>query len=147
MKFGDNLKYYRKLNNYTQTDIGERMGVTKTGVSYWESNKAQPSLDIIEELAKLFNINVSTLLGESKTEYENNVDYPELFLPEHAPLAHRYVLEKRPMGMGGIDLNNISNEQAIAFANLIRQSEKRVDEDAELFIFRAAMQKRYEEGE
>ena len=61
--FGEKLKELRKTKNLTQTDIAKMFNVTDATVSTWEVGKAQPSFDILIELAKYFNVSTDYLLG------------------------------------------------------------------------------------
>ena len=61
--FGERLKELRKEKNLTQTDIAKIFNVTDATVSTWEVGKAQPSFDILMELAKYFNVSTDYLLG------------------------------------------------------------------------------------
>lgn len=48
-----------------QTDLAELLGVTKLTVSNWENGKHEIKADKANEIAKLFNVSVSYLLGYS----------------------------------------------------------------------------------
>lgn len=67
-KFSDVFKKLRIKNKYTQEDIANKFDMTKTGISYWENGKSEPSLEVIEKLAELFNVSIDYLLGNSDTE-------------------------------------------------------------------------------
>ena len=47
--------------------------MTKTGISYWENGKSEPSLEVIEKLAELFNVSIDYLLGNSDTENDYRI--------------------------------------------------------------------------
>ncbi|MCH3961166.1 MAG: helix-turn-helix domain-containing protein [Solobacterium sp.] len=65
-KFGDNFKKLRTSRHLTQEEIADQFNMTKTGISYWENGKTEPSLKMIKEIADYFNVSMSTLMGESK---------------------------------------------------------------------------------
>jgi repressor LexA len=60
--FGEVLRSLRKSRGLTQEQLGERFNITKTGVSYWESGKATPSLEMMEKLADFFDVDLNTLI-------------------------------------------------------------------------------------
>ena len=64
--FGERLARLRKENNLTQSDIADKLNVTSQAVSKWENNLANPDIDALVKLSKLFNITVDELLGEDK---------------------------------------------------------------------------------
>ncbi|MBR3610008.1 MAG: helix-turn-helix transcriptional regulator [Oscillospiraceae bacterium] len=61
----ENIKLYRKQNNFTQEQLAEAMGVSVGAVSKWESGASVPELSLIMELADFFGISVDALLGYS----------------------------------------------------------------------------------
>lgn len=72
-KFSDVFKKLRIKNKYTQEDIANKFDMTKTGISYWENGKSEPSLEVIEKLAELFNVSIDYLLGNSDTENDYGI--------------------------------------------------------------------------
>ncbi len=54
MSLGANIKKYRTQNQLKQEDIAKALGVTRSTVSCYESNKTTPPLKVIEKLTKLF---------------------------------------------------------------------------------------------
>ena len=72
-KFSDVFKKLRIKNKYTQEDIANKFDMTKTGISYWENGKSEPSLEVIEKLSELFNVSIDYLLGNSDTENDYRI--------------------------------------------------------------------------
>lgn len=58
---GLNIAYYRKLNGYTQEGLAEKLDIDRTTVSKIELANAGVSLDIIFDIADLFEIPVEKL--------------------------------------------------------------------------------------
>lgn len=58
---GLNIAYYRKLNGYTQEALAEKLDVDRTTISKIELSTSGVSLDIIFDIADLFNIPVEKL--------------------------------------------------------------------------------------
>ena len=61
--FGTILKKLRIQSNLTQKQLAERIGVTKSVVSYYESQERYPSPDILVKIAKVFHVTTDFLLG------------------------------------------------------------------------------------
>lgn len=61
--FGTILKKLRIQSNLTQKQLAERIGVTKSVVSYYESQERYPSPDILVKIAKVFHVTTDYLLG------------------------------------------------------------------------------------
>ena len=58
----DNIKKYRKLNNMSQDDLAEKLGVSRQSISLWETGQTQPTIDNIVALAKVFSVSADALL-------------------------------------------------------------------------------------
>lgn len=61
--FGERLKQLRQLKNLSQEELGKRLGVSKQTVSNWEIENVTPSLDMFENIARLFDTTPNYLLG------------------------------------------------------------------------------------
>ena len=60
--FGENLKYFRKLNKISQKEFAKRLQSTQQRVSEWECNKVEPSLYNIIKILKVFEITFEELI-------------------------------------------------------------------------------------
>ena len=60
--FGENLKYYRKINNINQNEFAKRLNTTQQRVSEWECNKVEPSLYNIMRILNVFQISFEELI-------------------------------------------------------------------------------------
>ena len=61
----------RKSKNWTQKQLGEKLGVTDRAVSKWETGRSLPDICLIEDICKLFDLQVSELLAGRKIEEED----------------------------------------------------------------------------
>ena len=61
---GDRIKKYRKQNKMTQGDLGKLLGVAFTTVSSWERGANNPLMDNITKMARLWDVNVSDIIGD-----------------------------------------------------------------------------------
>ena len=59
---GEALKLLRIFNGYKSTQLAEKLGLSQSYISELENNKKQPTLDVIDKYAKLFNMKKSTLM-------------------------------------------------------------------------------------
>ena len=64
MSIGSKIRYYRTLAGMTQTELGEKCGVTYMAVSQWENDYAQPRMGAIETMSKLFGVKKSVLIDD-----------------------------------------------------------------------------------
>lgn len=58
---GERIKYYRKQNNWTQAELGRKIGIGKNAVGNYERGFRSPKKDTMFELAKVFDIPVDEL--------------------------------------------------------------------------------------
>lgn len=72
MTLGDKIKLLRKENGLTQSELGNKLGLSKANISKYESNIHEPSIDTLNKLSDLFNVSVDFLLG--RTNVRNNID-------------------------------------------------------------------------
>ena len=66
MDLGNKILEYRKKAGLSQEELGYKLNVTRQSVSLWENNQAQPSLENLIALAKIFNVSISELCGENE---------------------------------------------------------------------------------
>lgn len=72
MEMYDRIKQVRKENNLSQTDFGEKLGVTRSVINNIENNRlARPDqkISLVKLISKEFNVNEEWLLtGEGEKE-------------------------------------------------------------------------------
>lgn len=64
MDFSERLRSLRDRAGLTQAEIADKLGLTSRAVGAWESGRARPRLDKMSQLADLFGVTVSDLMGE-----------------------------------------------------------------------------------
>ena len=75
-----NIMAYRKAHHDTQLGLAEKLNYSDKSVSKWERGEGLPDVFILSQIADLYGITVSNLIGEEKP-------------PEHSdPLHHLFVL-------------------------------------------------------
>lgn len=63
---GMNLKTLRKINNYTQEEVAEKINVSRQSVAKWENNESVHDINSCVELAKLYNVTLDNLVNHSQ---------------------------------------------------------------------------------
>ena len=64
--FQERLAEQRKLNNMTQRQMAELLGIAQPSYIRYENGSAEPSLDALAKLADLFDVSVDYLLGRKE---------------------------------------------------------------------------------
>lgn len=62
---GENIKVLRSAKNMTQTDLADRINVTKATISAYENSTRMPSYDVLIKIASVFHVTTDNLLGFS----------------------------------------------------------------------------------
>ena len=66
--FGNALKTLRLKENMTQAQLAQKLGVTKSIISAYETGLRLPSYDILIHIAKIYNVSTDYLLGLEKKD-------------------------------------------------------------------------------
>ena len=60
----EQIAFLRKKRGFTQEDLAKALGVTNQAVSKWESGQCYPDIQLLPEIAGLFDVSVDELLRE-----------------------------------------------------------------------------------
>lgn len=63
-----NLKRLRKIYQYTQEDIAEKLNVSRQSVAKWENGESTPDIDSCISLSKIYNVTLDNLINYSEEE-------------------------------------------------------------------------------
>lgn len=67
--FGNRLKTLRLRENMTQAQLAQKLGLTKSVISAYETGLRLPSYDILIHIAKIYNVSTDYLLGVENKQY------------------------------------------------------------------------------
>ena len=63
MEFHEKLQELRKRKGLTQEELAERLYVSRSAVSKWESGRGYPNIDSLKAIATLFSVTIDDLLS------------------------------------------------------------------------------------
>lgn len=63
MLLSENIARLRRERSMTQEQLAEALGVSFAAVSKWERGAATPELNLIAEMADLFEVSMDALIG------------------------------------------------------------------------------------
>lgn len=66
---GERLRDIRKDNNFTQAELAELLGLTRSAVNSWEMSDSLPSTLYLMKLAKLYKVSIDYLVGLDNREF------------------------------------------------------------------------------
>lgn len=124
--FGANISLLRKKNDMTQSELADKLFITRQAISKYEKGESFPEITVLTSMAEVFGITLDTLIGAgnpTKTEatvLENaalNKDIPGDLINDDmiseiiniAPLLKPSLLDKIAVGLGkhGIDISKV----------------------------------------
>ena len=85
MEFNEKLQKLRKDQSLTQEELAEKLFVSRTAISKWESGRGYPGIDSLKVIAKYFHITIDELIRSEEIislaeqdKKENNKKYSAL---------------------------------------------------------------------
>lgn len=66
METYEKVRTMRELNQWSQEEMAEKLGMSATGYAKIERGKSKINLDKLQQIANIFNINVSELVDNNK---------------------------------------------------------------------------------
>ena len=68
IEFPQRIKDLREKNNFTQTSLAKRLGISRNAVNSWEMGLSFPSVANIIELTRIFKVSSDYLLAISNEQ-------------------------------------------------------------------------------
>lgn len=73
-KFSNNLKDLRLRFGLTQQDLANKLDISKSTISMYETGNRTPDFEVLEAIADIFNVSLDSLIGShSKPDTEISV--------------------------------------------------------------------------
>lgn len=69
-KLADHLKYLRKQQNWTQEDVAQRLNMSRSQISKWETGETLPDLQSLEKLSDLYDVSIDFLIGRRPSKQQ-----------------------------------------------------------------------------
>ena len=66
MEFNEKLQELRKQKGLTQEELAEKLYVSRTAISKWESGRGYPNIESLKAIAKFFSVTVDELLSSGE---------------------------------------------------------------------------------
>ena len=63
MEFNEKIQELRKQKGLTQEELAEKLYVSRTAISKWESGRGYPNIESLKAIAKFFSVTVDELLS------------------------------------------------------------------------------------
>ncbi len=93
-KTGELIREARTKKNYTQTELGDLIGVTNKAVSRWENGESFPDIGILENLSKVLEIKIQDIVvGEVQADDETALTEVVRLAKLQKILSHKRVIQ------------------------------------------------------
>lgn len=66
MEFNEKLQELRNKKGLTQEELAERLFVSRTAISKWESGRGYPNIDSLKSIAGFFSVSIDELLSSKE---------------------------------------------------------------------------------
>lgn len=67
---GDRITYLRERHGFTQGELANKLGISRSALSHYEKNRRTPDYQTLNNLADFFQVSVDFLFG--RTEQHNS---------------------------------------------------------------------------
>lgn len=74
METQEKLTRLREQNRISQSELAERLNVSRQAISRWEGGRTSPTVDTLKVLAKIYGVTVDWLLNDEETEFPQRKD-------------------------------------------------------------------------
>ena len=82
MELGKKIRQLRQKAQYTQEQLGEKLGVGAQAVSKWENAVGMPDISLLPALAEVFGVSIDDLFDltaeQRLNRIENRLAYPSM---------------------------------------------------------------------
>ncbi|SET76751.1 transcriptional regulator [Oceanobacillus limi] len=65
MEFGNRLSYLRKRNKWSRDDLANRLGVSYSTISKYESGSREPGFETLQKISNIFDVTTDYLIGKT----------------------------------------------------------------------------------
>lgn len=70
--FGERIKKLRTSKKMKQEDLAKKINISKSAIGMYERNEREPSFEMLERIAKYFNVSIDYLLTGNIHNNQNN---------------------------------------------------------------------------
>ncbi|PNY21715.1 HTH-type transcriptional regulator ImmR [Streptococcus parauberis] len=147
MTFAERLRELRQLNNITQIEMANKLGLNRVTYTNYEREKSEPSISTLKKIATIFNVSIDYLIAfEDDTKGRNNRKKLLLGLEAELKKINRtFELEIKSLL---IDLLNLIKTNQLSSSDvkkwLIDINEKDLECSSELLRFISEMPKDFD---
>ena len=119
MYFKTNIRYLRNKAGYTLEEVANKLGYSSyTTVQKWEAGTSEPRMDVVQKVARLFNVPMDQLINFDLKEMDIKNSKQHYITPDNTMRYYIDILEKNE------DLQTLIMESKDASPQQIQQALK-----------------------
>lgn len=73
MEISQNLKFLRRKSGLSQTELGQKVAVSRKTISAWENGRSAPGLDDLKNICELFDISSQQLIHDNSENLSEQI--------------------------------------------------------------------------
>lgn len=87
MNIGHKIAKLRGLHKLTQKELANKLKLSQSAIAYYEINKKRPSIETLQLMARIFNVNISYFLEESNGRTNHRKTSAPYLPPDAIPVG------------------------------------------------------------
>ena len=109
-RFYEYLTKFRNLRGYTQAQMAEKLGISRSTYTNYESGNRSPDLETLEHISDVLGCTLDELFGRSKRETGREVQYADLMCEPEG--TYDYSAKKKRLAIGVQDFRFLRERNA-----------------------------------
>lgn len=89
MSIGSNIERLRNQHDWTQEDLAQKVGVSRSTITQWENGWTRPRMGNVQLLAGVFGVSTGVIVAEGESDAPDGAIKPAASEPAYAPLLGR----------------------------------------------------------
>ena len=109
-RFYEYLTRVRNLRGYTQAQMAEKLGISRSTYTNYERGNRSPDLETLEHISDVLGCTLDELFGRSKAESDREVQYADLMCEPEG--TYDYSAKKKRLAIGVQDFRFLRERNA-----------------------------------
>ncbi|MDQ1910423.1 helix-turn-helix transcriptional regulator [Paenibacillus sp. GD4] len=118
---GSRISLLREKYGFTQEDVASRLGISRSSLSHYETDRREPDYDTLKKFADFYRVSVDYLMGRLPGEQQQVAQHVGSF-ERSLELSDERILQEFTLTVDGREL---TREEATRFIAMIRKERQR----------------------
>lgn len=126
MNVGKQIKYYRKLQGYTQKNLAEKCGLAVGTIQQYELGKREPKMEMLIKIVNALGISIDILLGYPQSDI-STLPLNDMNKDEINPEMYKIIDDEIPLLKSYRNLNKTGRMKALERVEELTEIKKYTD--------------------